>query len=201
MSQELKLTTIDFKLDELTHTYSLNGAKIPSASEILFESGLSSFRWKSGPAGSVALNRGAYVHKLLELFDEDNLGEHNGSFSGYIEQWKKVKSVFGLEGSDLKFLGIEQAILCKEHMYGTKPDRFTKNIILEIKTGGKYKEHAIQTALQEIAIKENFKLGPFRRFACYLTEINFEIVEFKNHNDFEIANAAINIWKWKNGKF
>ena len=120
---------MNFKFDETTHTYYLDGVKIPSVSEII--SPLVDYSEVNPITLANACNYGKAVHKTIELWlngtlDEENLSE---GLKQPLGEFKKTQNIFSLE----LFAGEIKLFDEKLRFAGTL-DLLWKNQIVDIKT-------------------------------------------------------------------
>ena len=120
----------EFTFDEKTHTYYLDGVKIPSVSEIL--SPLSDYSNINPDVLQRACNYGKAVHKTIELYlkgtlDEDNLNE---GLKQPLAEF--VKYYFSADISDVKDFELKRYDL-KRKFAGTI-DLIADNKIIDYKT-------------------------------------------------------------------
>ncbi len=116
--------------DESTHTYTdETGLVYPSVSQIIETGGMKGMYKPPIELMLEAAEFGKSVHKLLELYDTDNLGEYDKALDPWREGWAQFKQ-------DHPNLG---------------------NIVIDIKTGGKQKWHALQTVGYALLLNENFE--------------------------------------------
>ena len=94
---KLKIETSGLTFDELTHTYRLNGAKIPSVSAIIRPMNETFYKDVDKEVLNKAADRGRAIHSAIEtwicyqmntIVDED----HRGYFDGFLE-WYKARNV------------------------------------------------------------------------------------------------------------
>ena len=89
---------MNFKFDKTTHTYYLDGVKIPSVSEII--SPLVDYSEVNPITLANACNYGIAVHRTIELWLNGNLDENCGFSEGLkqpLDEFKKIQGIFSLE--------------------------------------------------------------------------------------------------------
>lgn len=181
------------KLNKETHTYSdENGKVYPSVTQLIDAAGLKS-TYDSGTTYYADL--GEAVHKLLELYDKDDLGEYNPAYQPYLDSWIKFKN---------DYPGLDETLL-------------------DIKTGQKYKWHPIQTAGYqvlyehhqlkgchiELPLLNNTFAGTIdriysstgkikKRMAVYISPDGYKVEDHREVNDFLVFNAALILYIFKN---
>jgi hypothetical protein len=120
---------MNFTFDEGSHTYYLDGVKIPSVSEII--SPLVDYSEVNPITLANACNYGKAVHRTIELWlkgtlDEDNLPE---GLKQPLEEFKRIQGTFSLE----LFAG-EIKLFDKKLMFAGTLDLSGVNQIVDIKT-------------------------------------------------------------------
>lgn len=131
------------EFDDSTHTYTYEGAKVPSVSTIINDL-LKTDYSKIDPFYA---NRGTAVHKAIELYlqgdlDESSLDEH---VTPYFKAFLKFENDTGfiVEQTELR-------IFCERLWFAGTLDLIGsidgKKYLLDIKTGSRQKWHDIQTA-------------------------------------------------------
>ena len=179
-------------LDKETHIYKDESGKIyPSVTEIIGSAGLKP-SYDSGTTYYVDL--GEAVHKLLELYDKDDLGEFVPAYQPYLDAWIKFRK---------DYQGLDETIL-------------------DIKTGQKYKWHPIQTAGYQILYEYSRPKGNHielslasdsfcgtidraysstgkikKRMVVYISKDGYKIEPHKDQNDVYIFKAALSLFLWK----
>lgn len=181
------------KLNKETHTYSDETGKVyPSVTQLIDAAGLKS-SYDSGTTYYTDL--GEAVHKLLELYDKDDLGEYNPAYQPYLDAWIKFKK---------DYPGLDETIG-------------------EIKTGRKYKWHPIQIGGYQVLYEYSRPTGNHielplntdsfagtidrvysstgkikKRINIYISPDGYKVQEYENSDDVEIFNAVLKLYKWKN---
>ena len=129
--------------DEAAHTYTCDGAKVPSVSTIINDL-LGSDYSKIDPFYA---ERGTAVHKAIELhlqgeLDESSLDEHVLPYFNGFKKFQK-ETGFEVEVTELRIFSRDLWFAGTLDLIG-KIDG--KKYLLDIKTGQKQKWHSIQTA-------------------------------------------------------
>lgn len=140
----------DFTYNPELHEYRLNGKVIPSLTNLLrpvYEPRLSHI--PDQEKVEEARERGTKAHKDIERLI---LGDCDEFESGYTEAWAKFCRSTGFVASQC-----EQPTYHPSLLYGCTPDVLgtihgRTPILIDIKTGGKHKWHALQTAGQAAAL-------------------------------------------------
>ena len=151
-----------FAYDDETHTYSLNGRKMDSVTQILEHVGILDKKWFK----EFSWVRGKQLHAALHYLDDGDLDwdsvlpEH----MPYIEGYTDFRSRNLWAWTDL-----EEPIYHKFLLYGGTPDRVSDAVLLDIKTGVPMKWHALQLTAYQMALMSH---GHLRRqlFDLYLSD-------------------------------
>ncbi len=109
------------------HIYTVDGKVYPSVTQILGYFGLSNINKVPQNVLDRASKFGSAVHKLLELWDDENLGKYDKKLEGYLQGWKQFKKSAKLD-----------------------------NLIVDIKTGIYNPSHVWQMAGYQILVEENY---------------------------------------------
>ena len=121
-----------FSFDEPTHTYYLDGVKIPSVSEIIAP--LSDYSNIGKALLENAANYGKAVHKTIELYikgtlDEDNLSE---PLKRALAEYQKMVQEYYMRGCEIIFC---EAMLYDEKLiFAGTLDIIAEEAIIDIKT-------------------------------------------------------------------
>lgn len=124
----------DFRFDEGTHTYHLNGDVLPSVTHVLVSSGLLDTTWYTQESAS----RGTRLHKILADIDGKHPpSEETAGLEDRIDAWHRFKA-----HSDFKPLEIEMPRFHRLYKYAGTPDRIGQigmnpkhRVLLDIKSG------------------------------------------------------------------
>ena len=183
--------------NEETHTYTLNGVELPSVTQIITSIGLVDYSMISKDLLDYKADIGRKVHKTIEYHDNNELddSELHPLLKNYLEQWKKFKK-------DFRFHIVESEIKTFHpvYKYAGTVDKLGRiddyYVIVDIKSGGASPSHSIQTSAYKEMIEKNMKIKVRKRYAVYLTEENYTVVEHKD-NDLGVFLAALSIYNWK----
>jgi hypothetical protein len=199
--------------NEAEHAYTINGFPCLSVTQVLESAGITNIGRVPAEVLEAARKFGNAGHKLLELYDYNDLDESPGGFSEplrpYLECWKKFKAD---TGADIKY--IEDRVGSERFQFCGTLDRviyFPKNIQyhnIEIKKGLTLADLKftsaitpavkIQVAGYEIALAET---RPFlkitQRMVIRLTETEPEVRVYDSPADLEIFKAALIVAHFK----
>ena len=187
--------------EEKTHTYKLDGVKIPSVTQCTKESGLMNLDFVSQDLLAYKADLGNKVHSATEMYDRDNLviEKLHPTLRGYLDAWIKFRKDTGFTP-----LITEQKWSHPIYRYGGRVDRiglFGNDLSqLDIKSGVHHHSYAIQSAgYTELynygkPKKEQIK----RRFTVYLKEDGtYKLKEHKDPRDIKIFLACLTITNYK----
>ncbi len=185
-----------------THEYFLDGAKIPSVTQVLKDAGIINFSNVSIEILNAACLFGIAVHKTCELYDMQNLDESSldPNLQPYLNAWIKFRK-------DTKFeiKGIEKKVYSRKFRYAGTLDRvgflfINKYSVIDIKTGFELSPAtAIQTAAYDYAYQEMIGTRAHnKRYSVLLKpDGTYKVEEYKNKNDFDIFLAALSVYNFK----
>lgn len=184
--------------DSETHSYFVDDKKVPGVSDIMQAGGLIDFGKIPEGILAHAAERGTNVHLACEYYDTDSLDYDSVQHEivPYFNAWVKFCKDFNPE-----FLMIEQRLYSETYDYAGTIDRVAiiggVPYLLDIKSGAKRKEHAIQTAAYAELIPNNDEI---ERACVYLDkEGNYKFVGYDDPNDFVVFICALSIYNFKKG--
>lgn len=183
------------------HIYrDIDGNVIPSVSEILQSAGASDFSCVHPDVMDRAQKFGTAFHRTAHLFEQGKLKEYDSALEPWVNQLKKWISI-SAPVWDL----VEKPIGSAIYRFAGTPDRYGmfwehKSVIFDYKTGGYSPAHALQTAAYQVLIEEDLKIKVKQRFALYISEEKYNIVEHKDKNDKSIFLSMLQIYNWKKAK-
>ena len=134
------------EFDEQTHTYRIDGLKIPSVTQIISDAGLTGID-ASDPAVQAAGQFGTAVHKMTELHDAGTLDVATvaDELFPYLNAWEKF-----IYETKAKLHESEMKLYHPVHLYAGTFDRTAfindKLTLIDIKTSQKAPTAGIQTA-------------------------------------------------------
>lgn len=208
---EFKPPVITF--NEAEHSYTINGFPCLSVTQVLESAGITNIARVPAEVLEAARKFGNAGHKLLELYDYNDLDEGPGGFSEplrpYLECWKKFKED---TGADIKY--IEDRVGSERFQFCGTLDRvicFPKNVQyhnIEIKKGLALADLKfttaitpavkLQTAGYEIALAETRPILKItQRMVIRLTETEPEVRVYESPADLEIFKSALIISHFK----
>jgi len=171
---------------------------VPSATRLLRDIGITDI----SHVPEWALERGRHVHRALEFFDQGDLDEDSvvEEFRGYVESWKRFRTAH-----DPEIVRVEHRFESPLWRVSARPDVVCRMQgalwVIERKVGGPAPWHALQTAIQRLAMEgiQDVEV-PTRRGAVYLEDDNQgKLREHTNPRDRDVVLALLTVWRWKHG--
>ena len=179
------------------HTYTLDGKRLPSVTEILRP--LSTFDRVPADVLDRAREFGSDVHLACELDDKGCL-DHDGldpALQPYLRGWQRFKAESGFV-----LTAIETPVYSKRYGYAGTPDRRCTvrgaDGLLDIKTGAVPISVGPQTAGYAIAITEMEATGRLNRYCVSLAPDEYRLIPLKDPRDFNLFLSCKNIHDWRN---
>lgn len=194
----------NFEFDKATHTFKLNGIKIPSVTQILDGAGLNdAIKFISKETLDAASDLGTKVHRTTELYDNGTLDIDflHPVLRSYLDQWIKFRKDY-----DFMPTGIELIKYHPIYKYAGIIDRIgtsrNKLTLIDIKSGIYVKTHEIQLAGYEILYNDillhDKKIK--QKLLVYISENSYKVVECKNPNDKNVFLSCLTIHNYKRSK-
>jgi len=182
--------------DEESHCYRLNGSVLPSVTTVIKEAGLSPHY---GSNAVPARDRGAAVHKALELMDnalELDQSTIEEGWRPYLAAYQKFTKECCPIWRHVELRGYHKTLL-----YAGTIDRvgivLGRDSVLDVKTGALLP----WTALQAAAYAEMLPAPIGARLARWGLQLSnngsYKLEEYKDRNDFSVFNAALTTYKWR----
>lgn len=183
-----------FAFDTSRHEYvDLDaGEVLPHITGMLEQAGLIDDRWYT----EESCERGHVVHRLTADYDLGAIEDVTSvvsSFKPYLEAHVKAMTILRP-----KWAHVEEPLVSSRYRFGGRPDRaglvYEAHSVLEVKSGGPERAHAIQLALQAILVGEELKLPPesINRYALYLKPSGkFKLEQLVDPADFDEARRII----------
>lgn len=117
--------------DAATHTYTLDGAVVPSVTDVLKEAGLLDNTWSN----EEARERGTAVHEACLYFDQDDLDEESVAreYTGYVRAYAKFRAESGFAPELMEY-----QVHCEKFRYAGTLDRVgligKRKVLVDLKT-------------------------------------------------------------------
>lgn len=177
--------------DEASHTYTLDGIRYPSVTEILQAEGFIDTRWYD----DWSRERGKFGHKATALYDAGELDEDSLDpiLAPYLDAWKDFKENTGFVPS-----AIEKPVVNTRYHFAGTPDRVgtlgdLTCIIIDLKLGKPEPWAAIQTGAYRLLIE-----SPYKRAALHLMgDGRYKLYPHNDRQDMAIFQAALACHNWK----
>lgn len=182
--------------DEATHTYTVNGVRIPNVTSILKEANLGTeVYWEQWH-----LDRGKAVHKACQFLA---LGELEWTsvdpeILDYVRGYEKF-----LRENQVRPILVEKRGWNHEYRYASTLDLYAEmggeDCLIEIKTTKVPATAALQTAAQlNCDWEKRVPIHKIRRLAIELhADATYKVIEFKDRNDFQVFLSALALNNWK----
>lgn len=189
--------------DEAKHEYKESGLTIPSVTQIISDVKLIDLSFINEDLLKEKAELGNNVHLTTEMCDNDKLdiSRLHPVLMAYLNQWIKFKKDFNFLP-----LEIEPMYYHSAYKFAGRIDRVgfieDKKSIIDLKTGMKFKSHAIQTAGYKLLYNFKREKGEMakRRYCVYLTEDSYKVEENKEQTDEAVFLAALTIYNYKRSK-
>lgn len=183
---------IRFKFDEPSHTYTLDGVRLPCVSDILPDI---PFGFASVDVLETARERGQRVHEITAAWDHGtlDLDTVEPHLLGYLHAWIKFIETTGAEVTDIERKGFHPV-----YRYAGTIDRAlvwrSDQWTVDIKATAQIYPHG---ALQTAAYAEMFG-PPNRRATVQLRpDGDYQLKEWKDRTDFAVFRSYLNCYLWE----
>jgi hypothetical protein len=178
-------------LDESTHTYTLDGKRLPHVTGILASEGLIDCAWYT----EYGRDRGRKVHNTIQFYDDGELDEDSLDpvLRLYLEAWKQFQADTGIviQASEIKLASETYGFAGKLDKLAILKD--TK-VIIDIKSGAVQPWTALQLALYQILLGDPTAI----RCAVQLSDDGkYRLHRFTNRQDRQVALAVLTVHQWK----
>lgn len=191
--------------DQPSHTYTLDGARLPSVTQVLDQLG----SYAGIPEDVLARKAeiGDAVHLATEMHDRGELDEASvpTEIAGYFEGWKRFRHDTGFKPQE-----IERRVHSAKFRFAGTLDRtgtFTRvkgahinrPVLVDLKcTYRLMASVGPQTAAYAYALQESTGLQVRRRFAVRLVnDGTYQLEELKDPTDLSVFLAATTLYHWK----
>lgn len=193
-----------FEFDKTTHTFKLNGIKIPSVTQILDSAGFNEgIKFIPKDVLDAASDLGTKVHRTTEMYDKNilDVDSLHPVLRNYLTQWIKFRKDFDFVPSEIELIKYHSL-----YKYAGIIDRIGasrgKLTLIDIKSGIYVKSHEIQTAGYEILYNENLSPKDHikQRLLVYISEDSYKVEINKNSIDKNVFISALTIHNYKRSK-
>lgn len=185
--------------DEPSHTYTVDGARVPSVTQVL----AACYDFSHVPPGVLAAKGelGTAVHAACELDDADDLDEESvhEAVRPYLDAYRLFKT-----HKCTHVIATEKIVHHPVHQYAGKLDLLTEfdgaRWLVDWKTPLVISPAvALQTAAYAAALPDAYS-GPWKRAALQLkNDGTYRLHEFGDPNDFAVFVSFLNCHRWKEG--
>lgn len=179
--------------DAETHTYRIDGERVPSVTQVLEGAGLIDTRWFNDEART----RGTYVALATQYYDEGTLDYDalDDELKPYVMAWERF-----LAGDDTReVLRIEQRVWHTALRFAGTLDRTIlmgttkRKYVLDIKTGSAAPWHQLQTAGYAECL-----VGLWCRASIILyDDASYHFNVHDSRSDRDVFRSALNLYHWK----
>lgn len=202
----LKIVNPDgFAYTEADHAYTLNGTPVLSITQIMRDVGIGpDFSMMNQEMIKAAALRGTHVHAICQYFDEDDLGDVDQIYQGYLDAWIRFRKESGFV-PEIR----EQMAYHPLYRFSGRPDAAgllgDKKAVIEIKSGEGPTLHdsiGIQLAAQVLLIEDVAKYAPIKtRLAVKLhADGTYSQRIYTDHRDRGVFISACAVANWKQGR-
>ncbi len=187
------------------HTYSLDGVRVPSVTQILADVTMREYRMVRADVMARAAQLGSAVHSVIELdirkdLDEDAL---DPALLPYLAQWRQFVARSGFVP-----LLSEAIVHSRKFGFAGKLDLFGvlhgRHAVIDAKRCASVPRSAgPQTAGYAIALAESHPNGvpigaPLDRYALHLTPERWQLVPLRGRDDARVFLSALTLHQWSN---
>lgn len=187
-----------FHFDDATHTYTLDGVKVPGVTSII-----EPIRPDFDRVPPDVLERkrqlGTAVHLACELDDDGELEACDAVLLPYLQAWQKFRADTGAQ-----VIANERRMVHLSLRYAGTIDRLAvidgERWLLDIKTSaGPHPSYGVQLAGYAELLAANDGPGTVQRRASVhlFNDASYKLAEFKNPNDAAAFRACLAIHNWK----
>ncbi|KAI3591622.1 hypothetical protein D9X30_3447 [Cupriavidus sp. U2] len=184
--------------DEATHTYTENGVRVPSVTQILAP--LNDLSFIKPDVLQFKRDLGTAVHKATELYDLGELDESTVSplVQPYLDGWIRLRAELPFE-----ILGMEERVFHPAHRYAGTYDRLVmldgKRCIFDLKTGAMFPSYGPQTAAYKNAVEKASGKRVEGRYAIELRDDGtYRLHEMTDPEDWQVFLGCLALHRFKN---
>lgn len=191
--------------DEATHTYTYDGVRLPSLSEVLQTVNISDYSGVSEEVMEAARKFGKAVHSACQFYDRGTLNEHklDDKLRPYLQGWINF-----CEDFKCSWLIIEEPMCSLKYRFATTPDRIgyvkDRMAAVEIKsTSSLMPSTEVQTAAHALVYNEGASrtMRVLDRYGVLLlpdgvNERNYKIEKYVSKSDESVFRSALNVYYW-----
>lgn len=182
--------------DPATHTYTVDGARLPSVTEIIRPIAPD---FSAIPPAVLERKRalGTAVHEACDLDDQDDLGEVDDQLQGYVDAWRRFKAETGLQVTMS-----EQRLHHDALRYAGTLDRLVAigdvMWLLDLKTSADpAPSYGVQLAGYAELLAAAGTVADRRATLHLRADGTYRLCEFTNPNDLAAFRACLSLHHWK----
>lgn len=184
--------------DEATHTYTENGVRVPSVTQILAP--LNDLSFIKPDVLQFKRDLGTAVHKATELYDLGELDESTVSplVQPYLDGWIRLRAELPFE-----ILGMEERVFHPAHRYAGTYDRLVmldgKRCVWDLKTGGMFPSYGPQTAAYKNAVEKQHGVRIEGRYTVELRDDGtYRLHAMEDPDDWPVFLGCLALHRFKN---
>jgi hypothetical protein len=187
--------------DEASHTYTVEGRKLPSVTQVLLAERLIDDRWFT----EWARERGSAVHLACQMVAEGDLDETSldPRIAGYVDAYRLFLAETGFDPHHL-----EVTVVSKSDGYAGRfdqagTDRLDRLGIIDLKTGAPNRATGVQLSAYSRAWYEESKYNAEFLWGVHLQENGrYKIEDYSEFGKptgtgFAVFRAALTLMKWR----
>lgn len=184
------------------HIYTIDDSVLPSVTKIISVLNPDKFKYVDKDILDYKSQFGTQVHEATQDYDLGlyNVGKYNNDVDNYVKQYERFYHEYNCQPIET-----ELSLYHNRLYYAGTIDKIAKTkhglTLIDIKTGGFYKEHIIQiAAYTSLAINNKINIESSK--LVYLTNDNYTVYSLSNYKYFvEIFKSLLKIYNFKNTKF
>ncbi len=183
--------------DAETHTYRIDGERVPSVTQVLQGAGIIDTRWFT----EEACTRGTYVALATQWHDEGTL-DYDALDEGlkpYLRAWEGF-----MRAVDAKIVLIEERVFNPTLRYAGTLDRLLewggRLWLVDIKTGSKAAWHSLQTAAYAECLGTPRRATVHRASIVLAEDATYKFSPHRSSSDRDVFRSALNLYHWKSEK-
>lgn len=178
--------------DPVAHTYTLDGAALPSVTTVIKAAGLMPPMFG---ATEWHMERGRLVHAATHMSDENDLDESSldPEIAGRVQAWRAFRA--GVAGR-LTISEIERPRYHPALMYAGTPDRVgtwdAKPCVVDIKSGAPALWHRTQLGAYSAMTLAAHRLGVY-----LAADGSWKLVTYTDRGDWPVFQSALALWQYR----
>jgi hypothetical protein len=194
-----------FAFDASTHTYTLDGARLPSVTEVLKITDPDAFAFVREEVLAAKRDLGRAVHKMIELDANDDLDESSLAppLTGYLEKWREFRERTGfvVEHCELQLYSARYGYAGTLDLLGHFRSRPLRKALIDTKSGAVPKTAGPQTAGYAQLLEENGICQRPDRYVLDLKETRWSLTDaYTDPNDLRVFLGALSVLQFQRKK-